>query len=140
MTDNTATLHLAQRLREYFTYDGPKWLRGHINIGKRITIFGANAMHYFLQIRSKRYGVICIRFLSLDKKFPLCFYVSPNGTPWACTYCIGLGPAEKVRSIVRRVNFGHNFDAWNDDKLKKQLWKLNDELDYLTKYKYALSR
>ncbi|SNR91440.1 hypothetical protein [Hymenobacter mucosus] len=120
-----------------FSYKRPKWFRDHIDLGKRVTIFGANAMHFMVTVRTKRWGVVSFRLISFDKRFPLSLYCSPNGTPWACTYCVGLGPHEKIRSLMRRLNFGHNFNSW-DDATYEQLRKLNDKHDYLTKYKSDL--
>jgi hypothetical protein len=119
------------------SYDRPKWVRGHFDIGRKITVFGANAMHFMVTVRTKRYGVISFRPISFWSQHPLCLYASPNGTPWACTYCIGLGPHEKIRSLIRRLNFGHNFNSW-DERTGKLLHKLNNKYDRTNKYYFLL--
>lgn len=60
---------------------------GHISIGN-ITIFGENAMHWAVQISTKKYGVICITLpiRSFGEYRGCHIYFSPNGTPWASTY------------------------------------------------------
>ncbi|MEE8729756.1 MAG: hypothetical protein SOI28_05715 [Rahnella inusitata] len=79
--------------KEYksFTWS-ESFLSGHINVG-RVTIFGDNAMHWAVNIRTKRWGYICFRlpFRSHRRWWPLYFYCSPNGTPWAATFKIGGG-------------------------------------------------
>lgn len=111
-------------------------MRGHFTIG-RFTMYGANAMHFMMEVRTKRYGVVCFRLFSFWPQHKVCLYASPNATPWACTYCIGLGPQEKIRAALRHLNFGHNFNSW-DDATGKQLRKLNSKYDYLTKYSFHL--
>lgn len=103
------------------------YLSGHANLGP-VTIFGLNAMHWGVTIKSKKYGRICFRLpLPCFGRFPrLYFYLSPNGTPWASTFCIGLGAKEKAKAILRRKEFGHNFDSWNDEELKIRLRRIND--------------
>ncbi len=66
-----------------------KYLGGHINIG-RITIYGANAMHWAVNIRTKRWGTICFRlpFRCFGRWWKLYYYCSPDGTPNASTFCI----------------------------------------------------
>lgn len=105
-----------------------KYLGGHWNIGKRITIYGLNAMQWAVNIHTKRWGYICFRLpLPCWGKFPrLYFYVSPNATPWASTYCIGKGAKERAKAILRRKAFGHNFDSWNDEYIKERLHKINN--------------
>lgn len=114
-----------------------KFFGGHITIGS-ITIFGANAMNWTINIRTKKWGVICFTLPTIsrfrktryDKKwrFEWYYYLSPNGTPWASTYYIGTDKKEHIRAQVRQYKFGHNFDAWNDDEIKKKLWQINDLL------------
>ncbi len=62
-------------------------LSGHLTIGN-VTIFGENAMHWAVQISTKRFGYICFRlpFFCFGSWWPLYFYCSPNGTPWAATF------------------------------------------------------
>ena len=64
-----------------------RYLGGHIDIGP-ITIFGENAMHWAVNIHTKRWGWVCFRlpFRSFGKWWPLYFYCSPNGTPQKATF------------------------------------------------------
>lgn len=115
-----------------------KFFGGHITIGN-VTIFGANAMNWVVNIRTKKYGSICFtlpcmaRFRTerYTKKivFDWYFYLSPNGTPWASTYYIGSNKKEKIRAELRFMKFGHNFNAWDEDKCA--LRAFNDKLDYV---------
>lgn len=63
------------------------FMGGHISIGP-ITIYGENAMHWAVNVKTKRWGYICFRlpFRCFGRWHPLYFYVSPNGTPWAATF------------------------------------------------------
>jgi hypothetical protein len=64
------------------------FLGGHLNIGP-VTIYGENAMHWAVNIRS-RWGYICFRlpFRSMGRWWPLYFYVSPDATPGRATFII----------------------------------------------------
>jgi hypothetical protein len=68
-----------------FSWD-ENFLGGHMNIGP-ITIYGANAMHYAINIKSKR-GYICFRLplRCFGRWWPLYFYVSPDATPSSATF------------------------------------------------------
>lgn len=57
---------------------------GYITIGKRLTIYGDNAMHWGVTFHTKKYGYVCFRlpFRSRGKWWPLYLYCSPNATPW----------------------------------------------------------
>lgn len=105
-----------------------KYLGGHIKIGKHVTIYGLNAMQWGVNIHTKKWGYICFRLpLPCWGRFPkLYFYISPNATPWASTYCIGKGSVERAKAILRRKEFGHNFDSWNDENIKERLRKINN--------------
>lgn len=65
------------------------FMSGHLNIGPA-TIYGENAMHWAVNIRTKRWGYICFRLplRCFGTWWPLYFYTSPNGTPGKATYCI----------------------------------------------------
>ena len=106
------------------------FLGGHLNIGKRITIFGDNAMHWVFELRTKKYGVISVRFFTTrPKSHPIRIYFSPNGTPWACTFYYGFGKKAKKESELarkRRAAFGHNFDAWGNEGIKHELRWINN--------------
>lgn len=111
------------------------WLSGHINIGKRITIYGRNAMHWGVRIWTKRYGYICFRlpFRCFGKWYPLYLYFSPNATPWAATFMVGRKHAPKDWALarVRRVLLGHNFyyDSQNDENGNyAKLIRINDSV------------
>jgi hypothetical protein len=116
--------------KKYKTFSWTEsFMGGHINIGKIITIFGDNAMHWVLEIRTKKYGVICIRFFTTrPNAHPLHIYFSPNGTPWACTYYFGKNKQESIRAKIRKLNFGHNFST---DKNREKLRALNEKFDWL---------
>lgn len=94
---------------------------GHINIGKRLTIYGNNAMHWGVTFWTKKYGYICFRlpFRSCGKWWRLYFYCSPNATTWAATFMLGRrrNLEDWSQSRVRRSVLGHNFEihGWNDE-------------------------
>lgn len=107
------------------------FMSGHLNIGKRITIYGENAMQWAVNIHTKKWGYICFRlpFRCFGKWHPLYFYLSPNATPWASTFYIGSGrnaKREAKRARERKAAFGHNFDAWNNEQIRQQLREIND--------------
>ena len=78
-------------------------LHGHVNIGP-VTIYGANAMHWAVNISTRRWGYICFRLPlpCFGVWWGLYFYVSPNGTPWAATY------HWQSRSALRRYGPANN--------------------------------
>lgn len=86
-----------------------------IRIGKNITIYGNNEMHYAIRIHTKRYGYITFRPSTGRGRYPWYFMCSPNGTPWAATYAVGPGISvyDRCRAPIRKRTFGHNFDAQN---------------------------
>lgn len=63
---------------------------GHVNIGP-VTIYGENAMHWAVNIRTQRWGFVCFRLpLRCFKQWwPLYWYCSPDGTPQAATFTLG---------------------------------------------------
>lgn len=86
---------------------------GHLNIGKRLTVYGNNAMRWGVTFWTKKYGYVCFRlpFRSFGKWWPLYFYLSPNATPWAATFMIGRRHEDNwVLARIRCRLFGHNFD------------------------------
>jgi hypothetical protein len=105
-----------------------KLFGGHWNIGKRITVYGLNAMQWGVNIHTKRWGYVCFRLpLPCFGRFPrLYLYVSPNATPWASTLCIGKGAKERAKAIIRRKTFGHNFDSWNNERINEKLQRINN--------------
>ena len=65
------------------------FLGGHMTIGP-VTIFGENAMHLAINIKTNRFGYICFRlpFRCFGRWWPLYYYCSPNATPQDSTFCI----------------------------------------------------
>lgn len=98
-----------------------KNLKGHYTIGK-ITIYGLNAMHFSVNIQSKKYGWICFRPITFYKQFPIYFYVSPNGTPSSATYYKQLGNSFRGKELEYKANLRR----W---KLKHN-YKIEDEKDW----------
>jgi hypothetical protein len=101
------------------------FMGGYIDIGKNITIFGENAMHWAICIRTKKYGTIVLTLpLRCFGKYWGChIYISPNGTPWASTYYKSLwkenNKDEEIKAQIRKLNFGHNFKGEeNNNKLR----------------------
>lgn len=116
------------RLGTFFHID----LTRHWNIGKRITVYGKNAMSWAVNIHTKRWGYICFNIPYLSK-WNFHFYCSPNATPWASTFWVGSdgkgsvwsrSASESVRAKVRLHNFGHNF---NTDKHWDALTAINNK-------------
>lgn len=122
------TLEKIRVMGFWYTFFG-----GHISIGK-VTIFGENAMQWSIVIHGTRWGAIHIdipTFSRLFGKRTWCMYVSPNGTPWACTWYIGTSdPKENIRAQIRRFHFGHKHKAghgYSEDGNK--LYALNQKMD-----------
>ena len=102
-------------------------LAGHVNIGP-VTAYGANAMHWGINIRTRRWGWVCFRlpFRCFGCWWPLYFYVSPNATPWAATFFLGSEVREEGKSTIRRRRreLGHNF-AVDDPAVYRRLAAIN---------------
>lgn len=100
----------------YFKYE---FLSGHISISK-VTIYGRNAMHWAVNIYTKKYGYICFRLPlpCFGRFWPLYYYLSPNGTPWAATFMIGKTESQDDWALarIRYLCLGHNYDVhgWNE--------------------------
>jgi hypothetical protein len=112
------------------------FMGGHISIGP-VTIFGANAMRWSVNIRTRRWGYICFtlpvlaRYITRrdgSRWWEWYFYLSPNGTPWAATFYRGSDRREIIRAAIRKLNFGH---AFNTSKLKDELYSLNHKFSEL---------
>jgi hypothetical protein len=91
------------------------FLGGHFSIGK-FTWYGCNAMMYAMNLGTKRWGYICLQppsFCMGTYRKPH-FYLSPNATPWACTFYLGADKEQKIRAKIRKMNFGHGFNASSD--------------------------
>jgi len=112
-------------------YKLDKYLGEHISIGN-ITIYGHNAMHWAVNIHTKKFGYICFRLplpiFDWNRPIwkPLYLFFSPNGTPWAATFLIGKTdrPKDKKLAKIRYKKFGHNF---NSEKHYKELCKINED-------------
>lgn len=116
-----------------------KAICGHISIGKRLTVYGDNAMRFGVNYWTRKYGYICFRlplfcgiadyFLYGDKIkwYPLYLYCSPNATPWAATFMLGKKGREDDWALarVRRRRLGHNFST-NDEYQYKVLREINN--------------
>lgn len=65
---------------------------GHVSLGP-VCIYGFNAMHVAINIRTRRWGYICFHppIYCFGVFWPWYFYLSPNATPWAATYKVGPG-------------------------------------------------
>jgi len=110
-------------------YKGLGWFEnfmgGDLDIGKSITIYGENAMHWAVCIRTKKYGTIVftLPIRCFGKYWGCHIYFSPNGTPWASTYYKSIWKEdrkdEEIKAQIRKLNFGHNFKVEpNYDKLR----------------------
>jgi len=102
------------------------WMGGHIHFGS-VTIYGRNAMHWGVNIHTRRWGYVCFRlpFTCYGKWWPLYFYVSPNATPWASTFLWGGDGDHSARTArERRDAFGHNFNS-DDPAVYQQLMRIN---------------
>lgn len=91
--------------------------------------------HWTFQIKTKRWGYICIRLL--NRRLGWYIYASPNGTPWACTFYIGSDKNESMRARIRRMNFGHNFDS-QDAEMQKKLYALNHKFEWFLVDEYDI--
>lgn len=61
---------------------------GHFRIG-RVTIYGANAMHWAVNIRGRRaYWCFHPPTRTFGGRWPAYFYISPDATPQSSTFCL----------------------------------------------------
>lgn len=110
---------MLQRIKDYWQ-SNENFLSGHISIGN-LTIYGRNAMHWGVNLYTKKYGYICFRLPlpCFGRWWPLYFYCSPNATPWASTFMLGRKHDQEnwCRARIRYSCFGHNFEVhgWNKD-------------------------
>jgi len=83
-----------------------RWFTGHVNLGP-LTIFGANAMHWTVQLRTPR-GYLCFRptTRSFGGYWPWKLYWSPNATPWAMRWGIGPGIDSEDKRACRLRRMG----------------------------------
>jgi hypothetical protein len=125
-------LNLDNKLRYYIERLLYQNIKGHYTIGK-VVIYGLNAMHFTIQIRSKKYGWICIRPITFYKQFPVYIYLSPDGTPSSATYYKQLGGSYRGKELeykakLRRWKLRHNYKI--DDE-KDWRWDWLDKLHNL---------
>lgn len=108
---------------------------GHITFW-RITIYGANAMNWAVNI-STRWGWLCftlpvparLRTNARGERIRDWYiYLSPNATPWAATFYMGPNRSERIRARIRKLNFGHGFST---DARRQELRLLNEKYAYL---------
>lgn len=104
-------MKLFKEIKYYFQY---RWLTGHISIGG-LTIYGRNAMHWGIDLRTKKYGYICTRLPlpCFGKWWALYLYCSPDATPSNSTFFIGKKHDIESWSTARlRYKYlGHNFNC-----------------------------
>lgn len=112
-------MKIIDKIKDYW-WRNETFMTGHISIGN-LTIYGRNAMHWGVNIWTKKYGYICFRLPlpCYGRWWPLYFYCSPDATPQSSTFMLGKkqSPDNWVRARIRYICFGHNFDphGWNDD-------------------------
>ena len=122
-----------------------KYLSGSIAFnlfGMRFVIYGFNAMHIAMNIRTRKWGYICFHpsIRCFGELWPWYFYLSPNATPQSATFAIGPGVSklEKAAASIRCYLYGHNFsdhDYYYDtmkiiiDKIEYIHWQDQEELD-----------
>lgn len=78
---------LFPRHRVYSTFSWREnFLGGHVTIGP-LTLYGENAMHWAVNIRS-RWGYICFRLplKCFGRWWRMYFYISPDATPSGATF------------------------------------------------------
>lgn len=65
-----------------------RYFGGHISLGP-LVIYGENAMHWAVNIRSP-WGWVCFRLpvRCFGRWWPLYFYVSPDATPQRATFIV----------------------------------------------------
>jgi hypothetical protein len=96
-----------------------RWLEkhfgGHLCVGRRLTVYGWNAMHVAVNYRTRRWGYICFHppLYWCGRWWPWYFYLSPNATPWAATFALGpeFSTEDRRKANTRRRRFGHGFDT-----------------------------
>ena len=117
------------------------FMGGHISFFG-VTIYGANAMRWAVNIRTKRWGYICFtlpvmaRYITNSRGQRLWnwyFYLSPNGTPWASTFYRGSDENEAIRAQIRKMSFGHGFST---EKLGEELYALNNKFSWFRVNEY----
>lgn len=123
--------------KKYSTFSWfENFMGGHVSFCG-ITIFGANAMNWAVNI-STRWGYLCFtlpvaarwRRNSMGQlHYSWYMYLSPNCTPWAATWYIGSDKSEHIRAKIRKLNFGHGFNSGSDTNAEnyKKLRAINSK-------------
>ena len=119
-------------------------LGGHITLklfGKRITIYGFNAMRVAINISPTRWGYVCFHptVYSMGRWHPWYFYISPNSTPWAATFAIGPGIASDDRRqvAVRRVYLKHGYRTDDHSEEMDLIRELDDRIGLVRVRRWA---
>lgn len=73
-------------------------------LGWRVTIYGFNAMHVAINVRTKRWGTFCFHppMFCFGRWWPWKFYVSMCATPWAAYRVLGPGIEADDREAASR--------------------------------------
>jgi hypothetical protein len=104
-------------------------------LGRKVTIYAfGTAMHGAVNVRTRRWGVLCFAWPALGgmERFAPYVYLSPNATPWASTFVIGKGAEldrrERRMVAVRRALWGHGYDCTRLDPqvLDRAVWAAED--------------
>lgn len=73
----------------------------------RVTVYGFNAMHVAVNIRTRRWGMVCFHppMRCFGVWWPWKFYLSLNGTPWAAYRTVGPGidAEDRKNARIRRL-------------------------------------
>ena len=82
-----------------------EWFTGHVSLG-RLTIYGANAMHWALNFWTRKWGYICFHppTKTFGRKWSWYFYISRNATPGDAIWGIGPGFEKKQDRGKRGLN------------------------------------
>lgn len=69
-----------------------KYLGGHFSLGP-VTVYGFNAMHVAINVRTRRWGYVCFHptIRMNGHWWRWYFYCSPDATPHSATFAIGPG-------------------------------------------------
>lgn len=117
-----------------------------IQIGSRITLynfFEKGVEFWWGLIHIGRYRFLCFRFPTItgrsnnNKRWYI--YLSPNATPWACTWFIGSDKNEKIRARIRRLNFGLAYNPSDPDTYER-LYTLNHKFHWFRIDEYDISQ
>lgn len=103
-----------------------------------LTIYNNNSHFTWGHLYIGRYKFFCFWFPTItgwknkDRRWHL--FLSPNATPWACTWYIGDNKDERIRARIRRHNFGLVYKP--DGELYERLYSLNNKFDrfYVEEY------